>query len=309
MCGTYKKKIGSVCQPEDFAVETTGISHILRKVKFILINILVTLNEGYLSALKVMLKSLFETNSEDTFSIYLIYADISDNKLSDLRSFVADEGHVLTPIHIEPELFTQAPVLRHYTREMYFRLLAHKVLPDSLERILYLDPDIVAINPISEFYHTDFDGHCFVAAEHEITGKILRIFNNLRLGTLRAKGYYNTGVLLMNLTQLRKEGRADELLSFIKRKKRRLFLPDQDILNVLYWDSIKSVDSFHYNYDPRRFELLHKGRKALEKIRRNTVFIHYCGGKKPWNKEYKRTLGCFYRKYAQMLSYDLCEGT
>ena len=267
------------------------------------------MNEGYLSALKVMLKSMFETNHADEFAIYLIYADISDNKLSSLKNLVADEGHKLIPIPIEPELFIQAPVLRHYTREMYFRLLAYQVLPDNLERILYLDPDIVVINPISEFYHTDFGGHCFVAAEHEITGKILRIFNNLRLGTLKARGYYNAGVLLMNLTQLRKEGRADRLLPFIKGKKIRLLLPDQDILNVLYWDSIKSVDSFHYNYDPRRFELLHKGRKALEKIRQNTVFIHYCGGKKPWNKKYKRTLGCFYQKYACMLqtpeSYEL----
>lgn len=274
---------------------------------FTLINILVTVNESYLGALKVMLKSLFETNPDERFTIYLLYADISDNKLNGLESFIVGEGHMLISIHIEPESFAQAPLLRHYTKEMYFRLLAHQVLPDNLERILYLDPDIVAINPISEFYHTDFGGHCFVAAEHEITGKILRIFNNLRLGTLKARGYYNAGVLLMNLTQLRKECRADGLLHCINKKKRRLFLPDQDILNVLYWDSIKSVDSFHYNYDPRRFELLHKGRKALEKIRGNTVFIHYCGGKKPWNKKYKRTLGCFYRKYAQMLSQDLCE--
>ena len=265
------------------------------------------MNEGYLGALNFMLKSLFETNPDEKFTIYLLYADISDVKRSSLKNFIAGEGHTLIPIHIEPELFAQAPLLRHYTKEMYFRLLAHQVLPDKLERILYLDPDIVAINPISEFYRTDFDGHCFVAAEHEITGKILRIFNNLRLGTLKAKGYYNAGVLLMNLTQLRKEDRANGLLPFIKKKKRRLFLPDQDILNVLYWDSIKSVDSFHYNYDPRRFELLHKGRKALEKIRRNTVFIHYCGGEKPWNKDYKRTLGCFYQKYAQMLSHDQCE--
>jgi lipopolysaccharide biosynthesis glycosyltransferase len=51
---------------------------------------------------------------------------------------------------------------------MYYRLLAYKFLPPDLERILYLDPDILVINPIRELYETDIDGYLYAAAYHDM---------------------------------------------------------------------------------------------------------------------------------------------
>jgi len=51
---------------------------------------------------------------------------------------------------------------------MYYRLLAFKFLPEELDRILYLDPDILVINPIDELYNMDIDNYLYAAAYHNI---------------------------------------------------------------------------------------------------------------------------------------------
>ncbi|MDR9797888.1 glycosyltransferase family 8 protein [Aeribacillus pallidus] len=265
-----------------------------------MINILVTLNSNYIPPLKVMLNSLFQNNIEEKFSIYIMYSNISDQDLHELGQFVKRHNQSLYPIYVDPKLFEDAPVFRHYTSEMYYRLASHQFLPDDLDRILYLDPDIVVINPIKDFYYSDFENCLFIASEHTHSTKVANLFNKLRLKTPNAKGYFNTGVLLMNLERIRKEVKLEDIYAFINENRLKLVLPDQDVLNALYWDKIKPVDCYRYNYDARYYEiikLLPNAKHGMEWIKENTVFIHYCGKDKPWQKNYKGELGAFYKKY------------
>ncbi|GER66286.1 glycosyl transferase family 8 [Weizmannia acidilactici] len=264
-------------------------------------NILVTLNENYLSPLKVLLNSLFQNNEKEAFSIYLLHSSIPEEKLSPLDTYIQDKGHHFFPIRVDPNMFKDAPVLRHYTSEMYYRLAAHLFLPEHVERILYLDPDIVCINPIAPFYYTDFEGHFFIASEHEHSAKKARLINKLRLRTPNAKGYFNTGVLLMNMALIRQHVKMEEIYEFIEENKLKLILPDQDVFNALFWNKIKPVESCRYNYDARFFELSKYFSKKhdLNWIKNYTIFIHYCGKDKPWHPNYKYTLGTFYQKYCE----------
>lgn len=269
-----------------------------------MINILVTLNSNYIPPLKVLLKSLFFHNKDEQFTIYLIHSELTKQELDLLRFYIEEHGQHFYPIFVKKELFNDAPVFRHYSVEMYYRLVAHLFLPDNVDRILYLDPDIVAINPITDFYYTEFDDCLFVAAEHEHIARFVKGINNLRLNTPFAKGYFNTGVLLMNVTLMRKLVSLKEIYQFIKKNKYKLIFPDQDVLNGLYWDKIKPVDSYRYNYDARFFEFGKISRKIagdLSWIKKNTIFIHYCGKDKPWHVDYKGGLGIFYQRYAEMI--------
>ena len=86
-----------------------------------------------------MLKSLFLNNEEEKFSIYLMHSSLTDKELDNLSRYVNSHGSRLEIINIDDNCFSDAPILLHYTKEMYYRLLAYKFLPESLERILYLD--------------------------------------------------------------------------------------------------------------------------------------------------------------------------
>jgi lipopolysaccharide biosynthesis glycosyltransferase len=269
-------------------------------------HVLVTLDINYLPPLKVLMNSLFRNNNRP-FTFYLLYSRIPDIEIELLKQFVERQGHQLVPIYVDPELFADAPVFRHYTAEMYYRLAAHQFLPPHLDRVLYLDPDIVAINPIDELYDMDFEGNMFIAAEHTHSTKVANLFNKLRLKTPNAKGYFNTGVMMMNLELMRKEVRMEDIYQFIRENRFKLVLPDQDVLNGLYWDKIKPVDGYRYNYDARYYDmiqLLPNPKHDLYWILENTIFIHYCGKDKPWKENYKGELGLFYKRYSDVLQLE-----
>lgn len=103
---------------------------------------------------------------------------------------------------------------------MYYRLLAPCFLPDRLTRILYLDPDILVINSLRPLWETDLEGRLFAAAAHTGKTNLANNINQVRLGT--DNKYYNSGVLLMNLEQGRKEIRPDEIFAYSREHAREL---------------------------------------------------------------------------------------
>lgn len=264
-------------------------------------NILVTLNENYIKPLKVMLKSLFINNPKEEFSIYLMHSSIRDEKLADLDAYIQNEGHELVVIKVGEHHFADAPVIKHFTKEMYYRLLAFKMLPESLDKILYLDPDILIINEIRTLYDTDISSHLFAAAYHDRIS--VTEINKLRLLPYEIDAYYNSGVLLMNLTLQREKIKEEEIYEFVEENKKRLILPDQDILNGLYSKDIKNVDEILYNFDPRfyfYYRLANKNKVDMDYVIRNTSIIHFCGKKKPWHKNYNGQFHSLYKHYEKL---------
>ena len=245
-----------------------------------------------------MLKSLFLNNEGVNFNIYLLHASLKQAELEELSAFIESHGSKLHVIHVDENCFSDAPILFHYTKEMYFRLLAYKFLPESLDRILYLDPDILVLNPIRELYETDIRGYLYAAAYHD---KIpMKKINKLRLYPYEINAYYNSGVLLMNLQQLRKEADEKEIYRFIEENRIKLVMPDQDILNALYAARIKNLNGLYYNFDARYYtyyKLVGSGSFDMDQIINNTVILHFCGRKKPWNKKYTGAFHSLYKHY------------
>ena len=261
-------------------------------------NILVTLNSDYIVPLKVMLKSLFLNNPGEKFTVYLIHSNITAEELDDLDKYIRLHGQELNVITIDDHYFTNAPILFHYTKEMYYRLLAHKFLPADMDRILYLDPDILVINKIDKLYNTEIKGYLYAAAYHDFIS--VKELNRLRLTPYDIDAYYNSGILLMNLELHRKYVDENEIFDFVAKNRAKLIMPDQDILNALYSKKIKSLDEKYYNYDARYYsyyKILSSGKWDLDYVIRNTVILHFCGKKKPWKKDYHGIFHSLYKHY------------
>ncbi len=269
-------------------------------------NILVTLNSNYIKPLKVMLKSLF-INNKSMFNIYIMHSNISDDEILELEEFVTENGSSLFSAKVGDELFSEAPVILHYTKEMYYRLLAFKVLPQELEKILYLDPDILVINSIEELYHIDISEYLYAAAYHDRVS--LKEVNRLRLYPYEIEEYFNSGVLLMNLPLLRDVVKENEIYDFVDKNRNRLVLPDQDIINSLYSKQIRKLDEVIYNYDPRYYryyKVISKNSVDMDYIINNTSIIHFCGKKKPWNKNYSGEFHSLYKHYEKLTFRKNC---
>ncbi|RLL42699.1 glycosyltransferase family 8 protein [Oceanobacillus piezotolerans] len=264
-------------------------------------NILVTLNSNYIKPLQVMLKSLFLNNPEQKFCIYVMHSSLQEHELEMLSFFAEKNNHKLQIITVKGEHFADAPVLKHYSIEMYYRLLAFKYLPIDLDRILYLDPDILVINDIRELYNLELNGYLYAAAYHDRAS--VKELNKLRLKQYDIEAYYNSGVLLMNLEEQRTRIKEDEIYKFVEENRKKLILPDQDVINGLYSKEIKDIDELIYNFDARFYQYYKLVNKVdMDFIMKQTAIIHFCGKRKPWQGNYIGKFHSLYKHYEKLAS-------
>ncbi|MCC9922903.1 glycosyltransferase family 8 protein, partial [Streptococcus agalactiae] len=85
------------------------------------------------------------------------------------------------PIIVGTEVFAQAPTTDRYPDTIYYRLLAHKFLPETLDRILYLDADMLCLNDFSSLYDMELGDQLYAAASHNTDGKFLDYLNKFCL--------------------------------------------------------------------------------------------------------------------------------
>lgn len=277
------------------------------KERFVL-NILFTVNRGYMEHVLDCIRSIVRFPSEDGYDIYILHSDLQEQDQSDAAAQVEDGDTRLHFRFVEPSVFASFPESERYPRLIYYRIFAASLLPPEMDRILYLDGDTLVINPLDELYNMDFEGNYFLACTH--VRKFLTKVNQYRLGMEEVSTYINSGVLLMNLKELREKQDFEEIASFVEKRGRYLTLPDQDIITALYGNKTGILDTMKYNLSDRMISVYNTepGHKKinLEWVRKNAVVIHYYGKQKPWKKPYLGILDVFYRELKEEAPGEIC---
>ncbi len=270
-------------------------------------NILVTLDAGYLSPLTIMLRSLVD-NHRCELDVYVMNSSLTKKHLKQVRDNVeaycgsqAVQGLRLIDVKVDQAMLQDAPITDRYPQEMYYRIFAARFLPEHLDRVLYLDPDMVIINSLTELYEMNMGGDWFAAASH--VGKVLEKINEIRLQSEEPGPYINSGVMLMNLKELRKHQDERQVFDYIEKNKELLILPDQDVISALYGGRIREIDPYRYNMTERLLMVQLPGTELADMkwICDHCAVIHYCGRNKPWKEHYIGKLDIFYHWYARIL--------
>ena len=267
-------------------------------------NILLTINKKYVKLVNILLNSIQLSNKDTKFDVYILHRELDIEDKNIIESGLDLNKFNIKMIKIDEEEVKNFPQYqKRYPKEIYFRLFATKYLPENLDKILYLDSDTLVINKLDELYNMDFEGNFYIATTH--VKKILRKINEVRLRIDDDVPYINTGVLLINLKELRKIDVQKEVCKFVENNSKKLMLPDQDIITALYGNKIKIVDALRYNLGDRDLNLYNlnhiKNPIGLKWVKENTVIIHYYGRNKPWNKNYRGKLGVFYYRLERIL--------
>lgn len=270
-------------------------------------NILITINKGYVKQLNILLNSIQYSNPNENFYVYILHKDLGQKDIENIQVGLDLKKIFINAIKIPKSEIDNFPVYeKRYPVEIYFRIFATKYLPTDMEKILYLDADTIVINELKELYETDFEGNYFIATTH--IRKLLHKFNEIRLDIKEDEPYINTGVLLINLEELRKRDVEKEVTDYIKNNKKILMLPDQDIISSIYGNKIKLVDGLKYNLGDRSlktYNISNPNKQInLKWICKNTVIIHYYGRNKPWQKDYVGKLGGFYKKIEKKIKQN-----
>jgi len=261
-------------------------------------NLLFAIDTGFAELFCRCAKSILKNGGEEAYTAYILHSDLEQNVQAAIQAYVGERMRC-NFISVNPDLFDGFPETSRYPVQIYYRLAAPLLLPEELDRILYLDVDTVIINPLRELYGMDFEGAYYIACTH--TQRALSLFNQARLGVEEDVPYINTGVMVLNLPALRENLRMEDIREFANAKKKVFILPDQDILTGLYGSKVKLADTLRYNLSDRILGFYNadpRNEKKLDVdwVRQNAVVIHYCGKNKPWKGNYLGILDVFYKE-------------
>lgn len=255
------------------------------------INILISIDDNYIIHAKELIYSIIMHNDVN-LNVYVIYGDeLSSNSINELSKYLDNNNYgKLYPIHFDSDKSLFKMTIDYISVTTYFRLFAPFLLPEEMDRILYLDCDILCNGKIDDLYDTEFDDNVIVGCMNMLPSHLLvwSIVNNRRLELPDNYKYMNAGVLLMNLKKFREKTSIDDSFSFIKDNSHRFLFQDQDVINKMFCNDIKLVDNiFNYQINPASWD------GKTDKIR----LVHYSEKDKPWNKDFKNIRkGLFYYK-------------
>ena len=202
-----------------------------------IMNILVSCNDNYGIPLMVMLTSFLSTNpclDEEKHTVYMLETNLSDAMNKKIATCVRNFSANYVRLHLPGDPFASAKTKPYISKETYYRLLAAEYIPGDVDRILWLDADIIVRKDIRGFYDSSFDGNLGVACGYGPAMQKLMYDNACSLKLQSPETYFNAGVMLLNLPEWRKKIVKERITQIVSSTKAETYqFDDQDMINLL----------------------------------------------------------------------------
>ena len=260
-------------------------------------------NEKLAPMFGVVVTSVGINVTSDDVMMYLLHNGLKNSTVKRLQK-IADRYNVrLKFLEIDLEILKDCPVNEnfHYGNiMMYARLLLPSMLP-NLDKVIYLDCDLVVCKDLKSLWETDVDDVA-VAMVPDLLCQDKETLSRLGINN----DYLNSGVIVMNLDYWRKHDVQNRLLSYIIDKGNELIYNDQDALNVILNDERRQLP-VKYNVTPHYFlkNLDNHPKEMQEEIqesRLDPTIFHFLGKIKPWS------LGCYLPGKKLFMKYQKASG-
>lgn len=203
------------------------------------VNVFFASDERYLPYLSVALVSLSEHASDEyIYNIKILSEGFSDESLDATRA-VLKENIKVEAFDVSEKIESVKAHLElrlrdYYSVSIYYRMFIPSMFPE-LERAVYLDSDIVLLDDVARLYFTDI-GKSLVGAvtDESVVGvPVFCDYVKRQIGIGSAEEYFNSGVLLMNLSEMREAAVEKTFLYLLRTYNFNTVAPDQDYLNLL----------------------------------------------------------------------------
>lgn len=253
-------------------------------------------DSNYLQHTYTMLFSLLKNN---TFNIVLhcFSSDYSTHDKAQINQLTKEFKHCSIQFYaIDNNVFNGFVITHHITLATYYRIIIPELLNQNIDKIIYLDCDMIIDGNIHTLWETNLN-NCIVAAVAEPA------FNDFkRLNLQAADGYFNAGMLVIDLIRWRKNNLTKTIIQYIQNNLDKIIFWDQDALNACLkgqWKKLPPV----YNQQSALFQISNKlllnnySANELAMAAKNPIIIHYTGSSKPWHLLNYNPFGYKYTQY------------
>ncbi|MGP1931145.1 MAG: glycosyltransferase [Arsenophonus sp. ET-YP4-MAG3] len=238
-------------------------------------NIAYGVDKNFLFGTGISITSILINNKNINFHFH-VFTNFFNDKQKELFLQLAKKYNTKITIYfVQNNNLPKLPITQNWSNAIYFRFIIVNYLFLKIKKILYLDADIFCKGNISQLTKINF-------FNNEIAGVIQEggkeKFKSIDINSTGEK-YFNSGFLLINIQQWKKEDISTKVINLILKKN--FLFPDQDALNLLLigklifldkkWNKIYSLDDAI------------KNNKKI-KIYNSDLLIHYIGYTKPWHK-------------------------
>ena len=270
-------------------------------------NIVVVADEGYVQHAAVMLCSLFNTNKGKVFHIYLLTNGISELNEHRLQRLCSEYGSYIEVIIPEEKLSSHLDIdlsslpVGQWTTMMYYKLFIPIVLPENIERCLFLDVDMIINDDIEELYQWNLGNNVIAAAED--MPDCIEI--KKRIGLSQEDWYVNSGVMVCDILKWRKVESLCPIISFVKEVK-DIITNEQDVIALYFRNRITilpirwNMVTFYFNRVPKIFS---KYIPELKEAKLHPSIIHFACPIKPWFRDSQHPYRNLYKKYLLMTEW------
>lgn len=259
----------------------------------------------------VMMYSVCVNNPEVDIVFHVIHDDsVTSKDRRDLEETVTVfEGKSITFYHVDVTKFPCFPnitVGMAITQATYYRLMLSEILPKTIRKVLYLDGDMIIRHSLLPLWNTDLKDYAVGA----VPGSESNPEHYHRLNYPSQLGYFNAGVLLVNLEYWREHDVVKDFMCILQKFPDKLLFHDQDVLNAAFSEN-KVILPIKYNlhsaflrklpkYDYKKYV------KEVEEARKNPVIVHFIA-EKPWiiySRQPKHPFASTFFKYQSQTKWN-----
>ncbi len=265
-------------------------------------------DNNYVMPTGIMLTSLLENNKGNEVNIHLLDGGLTDLSKSQLSDICNQYNQHITFYPMDDKLFENFPMGENFqvthinTMATYYRLYMSKVLPKDIDKVIYLDGDMIILDSLMSMWNYPMEGKAIAAIPDPYNNRVNH-YNMLRYPM--NLGYFNAGVLLIDLRYWREHDCLELFLDIVDKYKNRLSSHDQDVLNVAFMND-KIVLPLKYNvmpsylfklkYNPLSWEF----EEQIVEAQKHPVIIHFSFVPKPWHKDCINPYKGEFEKYKNM---------
>ena len=245
-------------------------------------NIAYGTDKNFLFGCAVSIMSFLIHNSELKFNFHVFTDSFSESDREKFKALAEQYKTNISIYLVNADSLKSLPENKLWTYAIYFRFIIADYFSGKLERITYIDSDVVCNGSIQELVHLPLNG-AVVAAVTERDEKWWLQRAEVLGNDLIAKGYFNTGVLVIDLAEWQALDVSMQAMKSLNDSdiRSKLTYYDQDVLNIILAGRVLFLDKKYNTQFSLNYELKKNCKSPVDE---NTVLIHYIGPTKPWHE-------------------------